>query len=119
MRCYHCSHEIKDSAFAYKGRQECKECHSIYQIHFPSGVGFIPIVIAFIPALYMVTILRYAFIVGLAVFVIFYWAIDIIMNNILIYLGKYEIEEIEIECFVRSSAERQRDECTERWLFRL
>ena len=54
MRCYHCSHEIKDSAFAYKGRQECKECHSI-----------------------------------------FYWAIDIIMNNILIYLGKYEIEEIE------------------------
>lgn len=51
--------------------------------------------IAFIPALYMVTILRYAFIVGLAVFVIFYWAIDIIMNNILIYLGKYEIEEIE------------------------
>ena len=64
-------------------------------IHFSSGVGFIPIVIAFIPALYMVTILRYAFIVGLAVFVIFYWAIDIIMNNILIYLGKYEIEEIE------------------------
>ena len=56
MRCYHCSHEIKDSAFAYKGRQECKECHSVYQIHFPSGVGFIPIVIAFIPALYMVTI---------------------------------------------------------------
>ena len=41
------------------------------------------------------TILRYAFIVGLAIFVIFYWAIDIIMNNILIYLGKYEIEEIE------------------------
>ena len=73
MRCYHCSHEIKDSAFAYKGRQECKECHSIYQIHFPSVVGFIPIVIAFIPALYMVTILRYAFIVGLAIFVIFYW----------------------------------------------
>ena len=35
------------------------------------------------------------FFVGLAVFVIFYWAIDIIMNNILIYLGKYEIEEIE------------------------
>ena len=95
MRCYHCSHEIKDSAFAYKGRQECKECHSIYQIHFPSGVGFIPVVIAFIPALYMVTILRYAFIVGLAIFVIFYCAIDIIMNNILIYLGKYEIEEIE------------------------
>ena len=95
MRCYHCSHEIKDSAFAYKGRQGCKECHSIYQIHFPSGVGFIPIVIAFIPALYMVTILRYACIVGLAIFVIFYWAIDIIMNNILIYLGKYEIEEIE------------------------
>ena len=58
MRCYHCSHEIKDSAFAYKGRQECKECHSIYQIHFPSGVGFIPIVIAFIPALYMVTIFK-------------------------------------------------------------
>ena len=95
MRCYHCSHEIKDSAFAYKGRQECKECHSIYQIRFSSGVGFIPIVIAFMSALYMVTILRYAFIVGLAVFVIFYWAIDIIMNNILIYLGKYEIEEIE------------------------
>ena len=94
MRCYHCSHEIKDSAFAYKGRQECKECHSIYQIHFPSGVGFIPVVIAFIPALYMVTILRYAFIVGLAIFVIFYWAIDIIMNNILIYLGKYEIKSI-------------------------
>ena len=41
MRCYHCSHEIKDSSFAYKGRQECKECHSVYQIHFPSGVGFI------------------------------------------------------------------------------
>ena len=95
MRCYHCSHEIKDSAFAYKGRQECKECHSIYQIHFPSGVGFIPIVIAFIPALYMVTILRYAFIVGLAIFVIFYWAIDIIMNNILIYLGKFVFKKIK------------------------
>ena len=82
MRCYHCSHEIKDSSFAYKGRQECKECHSVYQIHFPSGAGFIPIIIAFIPALYMVTSLRY-------------WAIDIIMNHILIYLGKYEIEEVE------------------------
>lgn len=66
MRCYHCSHEIKDSSFAYKGRQECKECHSVYQIHFPSGVGFIPIIIAFIPALYMVTSLRYSFVVGLA-----------------------------------------------------
>ena len=87
--------EIKDSSFAYKGRQECKECHSVYQIHFPSGAGFIPIIIAFIPALYMVTSLRYSFVVGLAMFVLFYWAIDIIMNHILIYLGKYEIEEVE------------------------
>ena len=43
----------------------------------------------------MVTSLRYSFVVGLAMFVLFYWAIDIIMNHILIYLGKYEIEEIE------------------------
>ena len=95
MRCYHCSHEIKDSSFAYKGRQECKECHSVYQIHFPSGAGFIPIIIAFIPALYMMTSLRYSFVVGLAMFVLFYWVMDVNMNHILIYLGKYEIEEVE------------------------
>ena len=72
--------------FTMQGRSTRSEFNTFY---------FGSIVIAFIPALYMVTILRYAFIVGLAIFVIFYWAIDIIMNNILIYLGKYEIEEIE------------------------
>ncbi len=97
MRCRYCDYEFKDASFAYKGRQECPECHTVYQIHFPSGVGFIPIIIAFIPALYMVTTLKYQFMVGLAVFILFYWSIDIIMNILLIYFDQYELEEIHDE----------------------
>ena len=97
MRCRYCDYEFKDASFAYKGRQECPECHTVYQIPFPSGVGFIPIIIAFIPALYMVTTLKYQFMVGLAVFILFYWSIDIIMNILLIYFDQYELEEIHDE----------------------
>lgn len=97
MKCRYCDYEWKDSSFAYKGRQECPQCHTVYQIHFPSGVGFIPIVLAFIPALYMVTALKYQLIVGLAVFILFYWSIDIIMNMLLIYFDQYELEEIRDE----------------------
>ena len=97
MRCRYCDYEFKDASFAYKGRQECPECHTVYQIQFPSGVGFIPIIIAFIPALYMVTTLKYQFMVGLAVFILFYWSIDIIINILLIYFDQYELEEIHDE----------------------
>lgn len=94
MRCYYCDHEIKNENFASKARQECKECHTVYQITFPSGVGFIPIVLAFLVALFVYTTYSLSLLVSLSVFVIVYWSVDIIMNNILIYLGKYEITEV-------------------------
>ena len=65
------------------------------QIQFPSGMGFIPIIVAILPAVYMVSVLQFDLLVGLSVFILVYWPIEVIMNNILIYLGKYEIEEIE------------------------
>lgn len=94
MRCHYCDHEFKITSFAYKGRQVCPKCGTVYQIHFPEGVGLIPIVIAFVPALYSVMVLKYALIVGLSFFILFYWAIDIIMNILLIYYDRYELEEI-------------------------
>ena len=95
MKCRHCSYEFNDSSYAYKSRQRCPKCGTIYQIHFPSGVGFIPAIISVVPALYMVLGLKFSILVGLSVFILFYWPIDIIMNIILIYKNQYNLEEIK------------------------
>lgn len=95
MNCTNCNHQFKASSFAYKARQVCPQCGAVMQIQFPSGMGFIPILIGFLVGVYMVSVLRYTFIVGLSVFVLVYWPIEVIMNNFLIYYGKYRLYEVE------------------------
>ena len=89
-----CGYEFKAVKFAYNNKQRCPKCGKVYQISFPSGVGFIPIFIAFFPALYMVMVLKYQLMVGLSIFILCYWAIDIIMNILLIYFDKYILQEV-------------------------
>ena len=95
MHCSNCNHEFKATSFAYKARQVCPVCGTVMQIQFPSGMGFIPIVIAFLPAVYMVSVLQFSLIVGLSVFVLVYWPIEIIMDILLIYFDQYRLYEAE------------------------
>lgn len=95
MRCTNCNHEFKASSFAYKARQICPECGTIMQIQFPSGVGFIPMIIAFFPALYVITTLQYSLIVGISIFILVYWPIEIIMDILLIYYNKFDFYEVD------------------------
>ncbi len=95
MHCSNCNHEFKPSSFAYKARQKCPECGTIMQIQFPSGIGFLPIIIAFIVAVYVVTVIGYDLLVGISVFVLVYWPVEIIMDLILIYTGQYRLYEFK------------------------
>ncbi|WP_296877872.1 hypothetical protein [Thomasclavelia sp.] len=65
------------------------------QIQFPSGIGFLPIIIAFIVAVYVVTVIGYDLLVGISVFVLVYWPVEIIMDLILIYIGQYRLYEFK------------------------
>ncbi|MFQ6794065.1 MAG: hypothetical protein ACLRT4_15005 [Thomasclavelia sp.] len=65
------------------------------QIQFPSGIGFLPIIIAFIVAVYVVTVIGYDLLVGISVFVLVYWPVEIIMDLILIYTGQYRLYEFK------------------------
>ncbi|WP_294578004.1 hypothetical protein [uncultured Thomasclavelia sp.] len=95
MECSNCGHEFKPSSFAYKARQKCPECGTIMQIQFPPGIGFVPIIIALIVGLYVVMVAGFDLIVGISVFVLVYWPVEIIMDLILIYMGQYRLYELE------------------------
>ena len=95
MQCSNCGHEFKPNSFAYKARQRCPECGTIMQIQCPPGIGFIPVIIAFIVAVYVVTVIGYDLIVGLSIFVLVYWPIEIIMDLILIYFDQYQLHELD------------------------
>ena len=86
MYCSNCNHEFKAASFAYKARQRCPECGTLMQIQFPSGMGFIPIIVA---------ILQFDLLVGLSVFILVYWPIEVIMNILLIYFDKYRLYEVD------------------------
>ena len=95
MYCSNCNHEFKAASFAYKARQRCPECGTLMQIQFPSGMGFIPITVAILPAVYMVSVLQFDLLVGLSVFILVYWPIEVIMNILLIYFDKYRLYEVD------------------------
>ena len=61
----------------------------------PSGMGFIPIIVAILPAVYMVSVLQFDLLVGLSVFILVYWPIEVIMNILLIYFDKYRLYEVD------------------------
>ncbi|MDD8048545.1 MAG: hypothetical protein PHH04_02965 [Thomasclavelia sp.] len=95
IKCSKCDHEFSDFKFAYKFKQRCPNCGTVMEIHMPSGSGFIPVVLAFVAAVTITLWGNFGFLTGLAFFVVFYWPIDIIMNAIFIYTGKYEMTSIK------------------------
>lgn len=58
-------------------------------------MGFIPIIVAILPAVYMVSVLQFDLLVGLSVFILVYWPIEVIMNILLIYFDKYRLYEVD------------------------
>lgn len=95
MNCSNCNYKFKDSSFVYKARQRCPECGTIMQIQYPSGVGFIPVLIAIFPAVYVASVLEFDFIVAASIFILVYWPVEFIMNILLIYFDKYRLYEVD------------------------
>lgn len=89
--CPNCTHQFKKHSFVYHKIQTCPECQSRVVINFPYGSGFVPIILALLPSLYVYSAGQ-GILVVISCMILFYWLFDIIMNNIFIHMGYYEIE---------------------------
>ncbi|MFV0393490.1 MAG: hypothetical protein ACK5LC_03700 [Coprobacillaceae bacterium] len=94
MNCEHCEYQFNIYKFAYRQMRRCPECGQMYEMHFPTGTGFIPFIAAIIITIVMTYQNRYTFLVIASIFILLYYIIDIIFKISMIYTDHYEITEM-------------------------
>lgn len=94
MNCENCGYPFNIYKFAYRQLRRCPKCGQMYEMKFPVGTGFIPVVLALMVSIFMTYSQGFQFIVGLSIFILVYYLIDIILKISMIYMERYEIHEI-------------------------
>lgn len=94
MKCEYCEHTFNIFAFAYRQIRRCPECGQMYEMKFPVGTGFIPVVLALFISVFMSYNNHFTFMVGASIFILVYYVIDIIFKIGMIYTERYEMTEM-------------------------
>lgn len=94
MKCEHCEYNFNIFKFAYRQIRRCPQCGQEYEMKFPDGTGFLPIVLALIISVLMTYRSHFTIAVGVSIFILVYYLLDIIFKISMIYTAHYEVEEI-------------------------
>lgn len=94
MKCNHCEHEFNIYMFAYRQIRKCPNCGQVYDMKFPVGTGFLPVIIGLVVCGLFAISTSYSMLVNAVVFLLVWYVIDIMMKMLFIYTNRYEIEEV-------------------------
>lgn len=95
MKCEYCEHEFNIYSFAYRSIRKCPQCGQMYDMKFPLGTSIVPVMAAILLGVYIIMESNYGISVGVSVFILTYYILDIIIKIVLISMEKYTIVEIE------------------------
>lgn len=81
--------------FAYRQIRKCPKCGQLYDMKFPTGTGFVPVLVALLICVLLTLNVEYDLLVSAAIFILVYYFLDIGMKILFIYTNHYTIEELE------------------------
>lgn len=95
MKCDHCDHEFNIYMFAYRQIRKCPTCGQMYDMKFPMGTGFIPVLIALLICVFLTMGIEYDVLVSASLFIVIYYVLDIAMKLLFIYTDHYTMEKLD------------------------
>ena len=93
MKCNHCEYPFDIYTFAYRQIRRCPECRQRYEMKFPVGTSFLPILLAFIISILMTNKNHFSISIGASIFILIYYLLDIILKIGMIYTDHFEVKE--------------------------
>lgn len=95
MNCKYCDHDFNIYMFAYRQIRKCPQCGQMYDMKFPVGTGFIPVLVALLICVFLTLGVQYDVLVSAALFIVIYYFLDIGMKLLFIHTGRYIMVEME------------------------
>lgn len=95
MECKYCEHEFNIYMFAYRQIRKCPTCGHMYDMKFPVGTGFIPVLAALVICVILTLNIEFDFLISAALFIVIYYFLDIGLKILFIHTDRFTMEEIE------------------------